>query len=70
MQIVAVGKVTEPLYRLAMPELWRGVRDSELSSLSGIDGCVFCHASGFIGGNLTKEGCLQMARRSLNEGAK
>lgn len=28
-------------------------------------GCVFVHASGFIGGNDTYEGALQMARLSL-----
>ena len=27
----------------------------------GVDGAVFVHASGFIGGHKTKEGCLRMA---------
>lgn len=35
-----------------MPEAWRGVRDEALSTLTGIPGCIFCHASGFIGGEL------------------
>ena len=51
--------------RKALKEQWRGVRDEDLSSLSGIDGCVFVHASGFIGGNKTKRGALQMAKQSL-----
>ncbi|CAH1268595.1 C12orf10 [Branchiostoma lanceolatum] len=51
--------------RLALPEEWRGVRDEELSKLSGIPGCVFVHASGFIGGNKTREGALLMAQRAL-----
>jgi len=51
--------------RKALPEAWRGVRDDELSKKSGIDGCIFVHASGFIGGNKTKEGALQMAQRAL-----
>ena len=51
--------------RRPLKEEWRGIRDSELSRKSGIDGCVFVHASGFIGGNLTKEGALEMARRSM-----
>lgn len=38
--------------RKALPEQWRGVRDEELSKLSGVDGCIFVHASGFIGGTL------------------
>lgn len=44
---------------------WRGVRDEELSKLTGIPGCIFCHASGFIGGNQTKEGAFAMARAAL-----
>ena len=51
--------------RKALPEPWRGIRDEELSRLSGIEGCIFVHASGFIGGNKTKEGALEMARRAL-----
>ena len=33
--------------------------------VSGIPGCVFVHASGFIGGNATLEGALEMARKAL-----
>ena len=51
--------------RKALPEPWRGIRDDELSRLSGIEGCIFVHASGFIGGNKTKEGALEMARKAL-----
>jgi uncharacterized UPF0160 family protein len=51
--------------RLPMPEPWRGLRDAELSEKAGIEGCVFCHASGFIGGNATYEGVLEMARKSM-----
>lgn len=51
--------------RLPMPEAWRGLRDAALSAASGVDGCVFCHASGFIGGNDTYEGVLEMARKSM-----
>ena len=36
--------------RKALPEAWRGLRDAELSKASGIDGGIFIHASGFIGG--------------------
>ena len=51
--------------RRPLREEWRGVRDSELSEKAGIEGCVFCHASGFTGGNVTKEGVLEMARKSM-----
>lgn len=48
-----------------MPKEWQGLRDDELSAKSNISGCVFVHASGFIGGNLTYDGTLAMARRAL-----
>nr|CAB3447543.1 unnamed protein product [Digitaria exilis] len=51
--------------RKALPEKWRGMRDDELSAETGIPGCVFVHMSGFIGGNKTYEGALEMARVAL-----
>ena len=51
--------------RKPLPEAWRGVRDSELSEKAGIPGSVFVHASGFIGGNQTMEGVLEMAKRAV-----
>jgi len=52
--------------RLGLKEEWRGIRDEKLSELSGIDGCVFVHASGFIGGNKSKQGALQMAQQTIS----
>lgn len=51
--------------RLPLPEPWRGLRDEALDQVSGIPGCVFVHASGFIGGHRTREGALSMARTTL-----
>jgi uncharacterized UPF0160 family protein len=51
--------------RKALPESWRGHRDDELSDISGISGCIFVHASGFIGGNKSYEGAFEMARKAL-----
>ncbi|KAM6981212.1 MYG1 exonuclease [Aplochiton taeniatus] len=56
--------------RLSLLEEWRGVRDQALSQLSGIPGCIFVHAGGFIGGNQSKEGALEMARRTLQAAAR
>ena len=53
--------------RRALREEWRGVRDEALSKVVGVEGCVFVHASGFIGGNLTKDGAMEMASRSMND---
>ena len=51
--------------RKALPEAWRGIRDEELSKVANIPGCVFVHHAGFIGGNTTKQGALEMAQQSL-----
>ncbi|KAG5666858.1 hypothetical protein PVAND_014866 [Polypedilum vanderplanki] len=46
---------------------WFGVRDSELEAVSGIKGARFVHATGFIGGNQTREGAIEMAIKSLKD---
>jgi uncharacterized UPF0160 family protein len=51
--------------RKSLPEAWRGFRDDELSRLSGVEGCVFVHAGGFIGGNKSRHGVYEMARLAL-----
>lgn len=53
--------------RQSMPESWRGLRDEQLTEETGIPGCVFVHASGFIGGNKTYLGVLAMARASISD---
>jgi uncharacterized UPF0160 family protein len=52
--------------RSALPEPWRGKRAGELSEITGVPGCVFCHHSGFIGGTETKEQALQLALVALS----
>ncbi|RCN49873.1 hypothetical protein ANCCAN_04119 [Ancylostoma caninum] len=54
--------------RMPLPKAWRGLRDDELSSVSGIDGCIFTHMTGFIGGNKTLEGAVEMARKAIEIG--
>ncbi|KAH9623170.1 hypothetical protein KSS87_005838 [Heliosperma pusillum] len=51
--------------RKPLPEQWRGLRDDDLSQVSGIPGGVFVHMSGFIGGNVTYEGAVAMAKAAL-----
>ena len=55
------------IFRLPLHEEWRGVRDEDLSSVSGIPGCVFVHTSGFIGGNKTLEGAMTMAWTTIEK---
>lgn len=52
--------------RKALPKEWRGFRDEELDKVSGVPGCVFVHAAGFIGGNKTFEGALELAKKALD----
>ncbi|KAK0198434.1 GAMM1 protein [Armillaria mellea] len=51
--------------RKPLPEQWRGLRDDELTNVTGVQGGIFVHASGFIGGNQTKEGALKLAQLAL-----
>lgn len=51
--------------RKLLPAAWRGQRDEDLAKLIGIEGAVFCHAGGFIGGNRTFEGALKMAQAAV-----
>ena len=53
--------------RLGLPSEWRGLRDEELSQKANIKDCIFVHSGGFIGGNKTYEGALEMLRQSLKQ---
>ena len=53
--------------RKSLPVAWRGLRDEALSEVSGIPGCVFVHSAGFIGGNDTRAGAIEMARQGLTQ---
>ncbi|KAG9391503.1 metal-dependent protein hydrolase [Carpediemonas membranifera] len=64
-RIQAVPGEKEFSQRKPLPEPWRGVRDAALDEASGIEGCVFVHAAGFIGGNKTLEGALKMAAAAV-----
>jgi len=65
-RIRAVSRSAEGFeLRKPLPEAWRGVRDEQLDQVTGIPGCVFVHASGFIGGNKTYDGALAMAKAAL-----
>ncbi len=51
--------------RKDLPNAWKGLRDEQLDQVSGIPGCVFVHAAGFIGGNKSFDGALAMAQKAL-----
>ncbi|OMJ16383.1 UPF0160 protein [Smittium culicis] len=52
--------------RKPLPEQWRGYRDDDLSERSKVKDCIFVHASGFIGGNKTIDGAIEMARLAID----
>ncbi|KAL7663618.1 Uncharacterized protein ABC855_g3421 [[Candida] zeylanoides] len=52
-------------FRKGLLEPWRGVRDEALSQLTGVPGCIFVHAAGFIGGAETREAVVALAQKSL-----
>lgn len=54
--------------RLFLPEPWGGLCDEKLVSVSGIKDAVFVHSERFIGGHLTREGAITMARKALELG--
>jgi len=56
--------------RVPLKKAWRGLRDQQLSKEADIEGCVFVHANGFIGGATSREAVLKMARQSLQEAGK
>jgi len=56
--------------RVGLCTSWRGLRDETLSKTANIDNCIFVHAAGFIGGNKSYEGALQMAIVALAIGNK
>lgn len=51
--------------RKKLPEPWRGLRDDALSEKTGVPGCIFIHAAGFIGGAKTREAALQLAKMAV-----
>ena len=51
--------------RKKLPAPWRGIRDDALSELTGVDGCIFIHSAGFIGGAKSQEAVLKLANLAV-----
>ncbi|CAD25710.1 similarity to HYPOTHETICAL PROTEIN YEY6_yeast [Encephalitozoon cuniculi GB-M1] len=51
--------------KVPLKKEWRGLAGGKLETVSGIDGCNFVHASGFVGSNKTIEGAMEMCRISI-----
>lgn len=48
-----------------LPESWRGLQGEELQQASGVATAQFCHKSGFWMFATTKEGAIELAKKSL-----
>ncbi|KAA6370558.1 MAG: putative metal-dependent protein hydrolase, partial [Streblomastix strix] len=51
--------------RLSFPQKWRSLRDADLEKVTGISGAIFVHASSFIACHKTKDGIIQMVKKSI-----
>ncbi len=52
--------------RFYFPESWRGLVDIDLENVTGIKGSKFCHKTGFLAVNKTREGALEMIYSAFN----
>lgn len=51
--------------RKDLPETWAGLRDLELSELTGVADAVFCHKGRFIAGAKSREGILRLGELAV-----
>lgn len=51
--------------RRPLPESWAGLRDAELSAITGMSGAIFCHKGRFISIWKTKEDAIQALHLAL-----
>lgn len=65
-QVVAVRKKDTFRLRKDLPEAWGSKRDSELESVTGVPGSIFCHRGLFMVIAKTKEAALKLAEIALN----
>jgi len=67
-QILAINKNKDSFEsRKPLPESWKGLRDKELSEISGVDDAIFCHRTGFMCVTKTKEGAIKLAELALKD---
>lgn len=48
------------------PDRWLGLRGTELAQVSGVPDAVFCHKAGFLFVAKSKEGILEVVRKTLD----
>lgn len=53
--------------RADLPAAWAGLREKELSAVTGVPDAVFCHNGRFIAGAGSKDGALTLAKLAIEE---
>ena len=53
--------------RISLPKSWAGKRDSELETVTGVAGSIFCHSSRFVAFTKTRESAIALAQIALKE---
>ena len=48
-----------------MPEEWKGLRDTDIQKVTGVDTATFCHPAGFIGGAETFADAYALAKKAV-----
>ena len=51
--------------RKSVPKEWYGLKDEDIQRVSGVKTATFCHANGFIGGAMTLEDAISMAKKAM-----
>ena len=57
---------TEFINRKNFPESWAGLRDQELSKITGVSDAVFCHKGLFLAAARSKEGAYELAKKAID----
>lgn len=52
--------------RVDLPKQWAGLRDEELSKVTKVPGCIFCHTSQFLAVHQTMHGAIRLAEKAIS----
>ncbi len=52
--------------RISFPQEWRGLMNSDLDTVTGLNGSVFCHTGGHFAHMSTMEGAIELANKAIS----
>lgn len=59
-----------PPLRISYPEAWRGQDPDILRDMTGVETATFCHRAGFIGGAVTRQDAIKLAKQLVEQGER